>query len=196
MADSDGSEGSEPPGSGIPLGGIIGIAVASIALITVLIIILYLLCKRHHDKASHVTKRNHEYAEVGDDIGRADDPASQYATVQFNKSENYKQEKKKVKDTKNERKVEAASPIYAQVRGGVAKPPSPDSPEPRYANLNIQSSVWPQKEWSVLERTVYINIYIQCDRRIKVAQLRFFKGYWFLFCGKRPGNSLKTSKLN
>ena len=128
----------------IPLGGIIGIAVVGAALVIVIIVILYLLCTRHMLKKNKedASDRKKEviYAEVGNSEGQtsSNDPSSHYAKVEFKKSDNFKQHK--VKDSKSKKKEPC--PVYAEIQSIPQTMAHPDSPEPRYANINIQSSVW------------------------------------------------------
>lgn len=125
----------------IPLGGIIGIAVAGVGLLIVAAYILYLLCVKYNKKQKQSKKEDVVYAEVGDysgNTGDVTDECSHYAKVEFKKSGHFKEEKKKVKEAE---KQKAAGPVYAEITPQQLPPPQADSPEPRYANINIQSSV-------------------------------------------------------
>ena len=122
----------------IPLGGIIGIAVAGVGLLIVAAVILYLVCTKYAKKEKESRKEEVVYAEVGDysDNSGAKE-SSHYAKVEFKKSDKFKKQKKKVKEVEKEKTV----PVYAEINFPPQPPSQPDSPEPRYANINIQSSV-------------------------------------------------------
>lgn len=126
----------------IPLGGIIGIAAAGLALIVVVIVLLYLLCTRHVMKPKDA--RNPEssdviYSEVATE-NRKGTVSSEYAQVEFKKSDKFKEQKKKKKFKKTSQCKEKV-PIYAEIQGHQKSSNMIHSPEPAYANINIQSSV-------------------------------------------------------
>ena len=127
----------------IPLGGIIGIAVAGVGLIIVAVYILYLLCVKYSKKQKQDNKKEDVvYAEVGDydgNTGDAIEESSHYAKVEFKKSGHFKEEKKKVKEA--EKQKTGQGPVYAEITPQQMPPPPAESPEPRYANINMQSSV-------------------------------------------------------
>ena len=123
----------------IPLGGIIGIVIAGLALITVVIVLLYLLCTRHVMKPKHGVQNKPPdviYSEVGG-YHRKGTESSEYAQVEFKKSEKFKEQKKKKKNVQEKEK----HPIYAEIQGPPKSSNYIHSPEPAYANINIQSSV-------------------------------------------------------
>ena len=75
----------------IPLGGIIGIAVAGVGLIIVAAIILYLVCTKYAKKQKESKKEEVVYAEVGDySENSAAKESSHYAKVEFKKSDKFK----------------------------------------------------------------------------------------------------------
>ena len=133
----------------IPNAAIVGIICAVVVLIVIVAIIVFLLWRKTKRaklcKPETVPAPDPDYAV----LATRDDEAppgesSQYARVEFRKSEKYKDEKKKVKEIKKQKPGENdEGPIYAKIRAEPNQPdPPPDSPEPRYANINIQSSVW------------------------------------------------------
>ena len=122
----------------IPLGGIIGIAVAGVLLVIVTVIIIYLLCTKYAKKQTESKQDEVVYAEVGNNSENSGvKESSHYAKVEFKKSDKFKKQKKKVKEAEKPKTV----PVYAEIALPPQPPSQPESPEPRYANINIQSSV-------------------------------------------------------
>jgi uncharacterized membrane protein YhiD involved in acid resistance len=123
----------------IPLGGIIGIAVAGVGLVIVAVIIVYLVCTKYVKKREENKKKDVVYAEVGDYNNENSEvnESSHYAKVEFKKSDKFKKQKKKLKEIEKQKTVA----VYAEINLPPQQPPQLESPEPRYANINIQSSV-------------------------------------------------------
>lgn len=135
---------SDGGSSSIPLGGIIGLSVAGGAVVIVTIIIIYVICTRvRKRKKEGVPKEEVIYAEVGNVHDSPPPESSQYAKVEFKKSDKFKKQKKKAgKSGASSAGTVNAGPVYAEIRRTPSSPaPLADSPEPRYANINIQSSV-------------------------------------------------------